>query len=235
MEMSKGIQILFSEIANTYECINTFLTFGLDSSWRKKAVEVATKDGGQMWLDVCSGTGDMAALLSKYANDDTKVFSADFSLPMINKAREKKTLNCIYFMVAEASQLPFPDDTFDLVTISFATRSINDNREKLLKCFTEFHRILKPNGRFVNIETSQPQFEPIKKLFHLYLKFIVKPWGKVISGSKTSYICLSNTASKFYDADELSQVIHQAGFSKVEYERLSLGIAAIHKAVKAEN
>jgi demethylmenaquinone methyltransferase/2-methoxy-6-polyprenyl-1,4-benzoquinol methylase len=230
--MSKNVQNLFSDVSDTYECINSVLTLGLDSPWRKKAAQIAAEDGGLMWMDMCTGTGDMAVLLSGHAGNRTKIFSTDFSRPMINQARKKSELKEVNFALGEAGQLPFSDRTFDLVTISFATRNINLNREKLVACFSEFHRILKPEGRFVNIETSQPPSILVKTLLHQYVKNIVTPLGYLISGSKQSYRYLAKTIPRFYDADSLSEIMYESGFSKVEYERMSFGIVAIHKGIK---
>jgi demethylmenaquinone methyltransferase/2-methoxy-6-polyprenyl-1,4-benzoquinol methylase len=230
--MSKDVRNLFSDVSGTYECINSVLTLGLDSPWRKRAAQIAAENGGLMWLDMCTGTGDMAVHLSGHAGTHTKIFSADFSRPMIDQAIKKSELIEVNFALAEASRLPFSDKTFDLVTISFATRNLNLNREKLLACFSEFHRILKPEGRFVNVETSQPPSILVKTLLHLYVRYIVMPIGYLISGSKQSYRYLANTIPRFYDADSLSEIIYESGFSKVECEMLSFGIAAIHKGIK---
>ncbi len=122
--------------------------------------------------------------------------------------------------------------TFDLVTISFATRNININRDALVHCLGEFHRILKPGGRFINLETSQPSSLVMKKLFHKYVKLFVKPIGQFLSGSRAGYAYLSHTIPRFYSADEFADLIHQAGFEEVTFNRMLHGVAAIHKAVK---
>ena len=230
--MNKGVQRIFSGLSGTYDLINHILTFGLDALWRRKAAKIASMDGGDRWLDVCSGTGKMAFRLSRSAGDKTMVVAADFCIPMMAEARAKSAARQIVFVAADVNELPFRDETFDLITISFATRNININRDILTQCFREFHRILKHGGRFINLETSQPSSHLVRALFHLYIRLFVKPVGSIISGSKAGYTYLSNTIPRFYNASELAEILHQAGFAEVNFHKMMFGIAAIHKAVK---
>jgi demethylmenaquinone methyltransferase/2-methoxy-6-polyprenyl-1,4-benzoquinol methylase len=230
--MKEGIRKIFSEVPETYELVNHILTFGMDILWRKKAAQIAVEGNGSMWMDVCSGTGEMAVYLRRLAPENTRVFASDFSFPMIQKALQKKESSAITFIVSDINALPFPDNTFDLVTISFAVRNINLDREKFLQALREINRVLKPGGRFVAVETSQPKSEIIKKIFHVYIRLAVKPIGKLISGSKSAYTYLSSTIPRFYPAGEFAEIIKQAGFSEVSFKRLLFGVTAIHKAIK---
>lgn len=230
--MSKGILRVFSEVADHYELINHVLTFGLDIPWRKKAAEVAAAGGGTLWLEVCSGTGDMAINLQKHASHKTKIIVTDFSLPMILKAKQKEVLQTASISLADSMELPFPDGTFDLVMISFATRNITPTRKKLVSFLREFHRVLKPGGRFINLETSQPTWTPIRIAFRFYSKQVIKLVGRLISGSKTGYAYLAHTVSRFFDADDLSDILYESGFSKIDYWTMTFGAVAIHRAVK---
>ncbi len=190
------------------------------------------KGGGERWLDVCSGTGETAAYLQKHANGSPFVVAADFSLPMTKMASQKHGANQIAMTLADAKQLPYPNNTFDLVIISFATRNINKNREGLLEYLREFKRVLKPRGRFINLETSQPQSRLIRWLFHLYVRMTVKPLGSLISGSKSGYAYLSYTVPRFYPADQFVRILINAGFKNAGFESMTLGLAAIHWAIK---
>jgi len=230
--MRKGVQKIFSEVAETYELVNHLLTFGLDILWRKKAARRAAKAGGSLWLDICSGTGEMALNLSRLAGQKAKVISVDFSEPMIGKARERRKFSSLLFVLAEASYLPFPNQTFDLITISFATRNINPRREILVEHLQEFYRVLKTGGHFVNLETSQPSSKVMRRLFHLYIKLVVKKIGFLLSGSKAGYSYLAFTIPRFYSPEEFSSILREAGFSQVTHKRLSLGVSAIHTALK---
>jgi demethylmenaquinone methyltransferase/2-methoxy-6-polyprenyl-1,4-benzoquinol methylase len=230
--MNKLLRNIFSEVPETYEFVNHVLTFGLDILWRKRAVKIAVKSGGDRWIDVCTGTGEMASYLCRFAKNGTKVYAADFSLPMLRKAKEKPEGGCIKFLLSDVENLPFPDYTFDLITISFATRNINRNQNTLIRTFKEFHRILKVNGYFVNLETSQPSFSIIRRVFHKYVKLFVTPIGSRISDSKSGYAYLANTIPRFYRAEELTNIMHQAGFKDIRIKKLMFGVAAIHQGVK---
>ena len=137
--------------------------------------------------------------------------------------------------MADVSHLPFRDNSFDAITISFATRNLNINHDNLLKCLREFHRVLKPSGQFVNLETSQPKFAPIRWMFHLYVKATVGPIGRLVSGSDTAYTYLSHSICHFYSAEELDEIIRQAGFCEVSFNRMLFGATTIHKAIKQED
>ncbi|MFW9794200.1 MAG: ubiquinone/menaquinone biosynthesis methyltransferase [Candidatus Thorarchaeota archaeon] len=230
--MSKGILKVFSEVAHQYEMVNHVLTFGLDIPWRKRAAQVAAVGGGTFWLEVCSGTGDMAVNLKKYASPETRLVVSDFSLPMLSRAKEKDELQTTSISLADSMDLPFSDNIFDLVIISFATRNITPTREKLVRFLKEFHRVLKPGGRFINLETSQPTWTPFRIAFRFYTKQMVKLIGRLISGSKTGYAYLAHTVSRFFNADDLSDILYASGFSKVCYVTMTFGAVAIHRAVK---
>jgi demethylmenaquinone methyltransferase/2-methoxy-6-polyprenyl-1,4-benzoquinol methylase len=230
--MRKGIQKIFSEAAETYELINHVLTLGFDILWRKKAAREAVKARGFLWLDVCSGTGEMAFNLSRLADEKVKIISADFCHPMIAKAREKRNIQNLSFVLAESGQLPFDDRTFNLVTISFATRNIYPNKSELIAYLKEFHRVLKPGGHFVNLETSQPSVRIIQKLFHLYIKLTIKQLGFLLSGSKSAYRYLAYTIPRFFSPEEFSSILREAGFARITHRSLFLGVSAIHTAIK---
>lgn len=230
--MRKGVQKIYTEVAQRYESINHILTFGMDMSWRRRAVREITHTKGQYWLDVCSGTGEMTRNLSRRADPSTEIFSVDFSYPMLRRAREKSYTRPIHFTLADVAHLPFPDETFDLVSISFSIRNLNLNREELLTHLREFYRILKPGGQFLNLETSQPSSKILKKLFHFYIQKIVRPVGSLLSGSQAGYGYLAYTVPRFHPPDKFSSLLCQSGFSSSNYRSLLLGIAAIHLATK---
>ncbi len=230
--MSTNVRKIFAEVPGTYELVNRVLTLGLDGLWRRRAARLAASAGGTRWLDVCSGTGDMAAELTRLSRRKTRVFAADFSPEMIARARAKPELRRVRFSLAEVKALPFPPQSFDLVTISFATRNINVSREALLQSLREFHRVLKPGGRFVNLETSQPSDPLFRWLVHLYVKLLVKPVGRAISGSRAGYDYLASSIPRFYGPREFAEILREAGFGRVQCWGLFGGVAAIHRATR---
>ena len=229
--MNKAVQRVFSQVPKTYELVNHLLTFSLDVRWRKKAAKYAPMRGGTRWIDVCTGTGEMAAYLQRLAVDGALVYATDFSLPMLSEALTKPEARQIRFLMSDVSELPFDDDTFDVLTISFATRNLNANRDALIRCFKEFRRVLKPRGCLVHLETSQPSSRIVKSLFHLYVRLFVRSFGTLVSGSSAGYAYLAATIQRFYTAEELVQVLRTAGFGWGVYHKLFLGIAAIHLAL----
>ena len=232
MIVRKGVQKIYTEVARTYELVNHVLTLGLDILWRKKTARAAAQMGGTVWLDVCSGTGEMARYLSTLSDEGVNIFAVDFSFPMLKKVRETGNAPNLNPVIAEAGVLPFADASLDLVTISFAARNLNPRTEILESYLEEFNRVLKPGGHFVNLETSQPSVKIIRKLFHFYVRRIVKPLGWILSGSKAGYSYLSFTIPRFYAPDEFARILRQSGFSDVGFRRFLLGIAAMHVAKK---
>ncbi len=229
--MSEKIKEIFSEVPRTYELVNHVLSLGLDIYWRKRLARHAASFTPRLCLDICSGTGETAVLLKRSCNGTT-VVAADFSFPMLSVAMKKPTTGGILFTLANAHSLPFPDATFDIVTISFATRNLNTSRGALINYFREFLRVLKPGGSFINLETSQPKNAVIRWLFQRYVKTFVAPIGRLISGTGAGYKYLSNTIPRFYPAPELAQLFRDAGFSSVDVQSPFLGAAAIHTAIK---
>jgi len=233
--MPGSLKDLFTEVAPTYEWVNRVLTLGLDRPWRRRAVRLAVRGGGKVWLDVCSGTGETAAELARMSPPGTMVLAADFCAAMLQGARRKNRrghLNLVKPILADVRRLPLPDSSVDLVTLSFATRNLNTTRESLGRTFSEFHRVLKPGGRLVNVETSQPPAQIIRILFHAYVRTFVRPLGTRISGSRAGYAYLSSTIPRFYAAETLARILGEAGFAPVAFRRLLFGAAAIHEAVK---
>ena len=230
--MSNRLKELFTEVAPTYERANHVLTFGLDRLWRRRAAMQAASTGGRLWLDVCSGSGDMARALLRRASPGTRVVAADFCLPMLEQAIGLDKRLQPLAVAADVSRLPFPECQFDLVTISFGTRNINLSRAVLVETFREFRRVLRPGGVFVNVETSQPRPRIVRALFHAYVKAAVKPVGTRISGSLPGYAYLASTIPKFYDPEDLAGLLSEAGFTGISWKRLFWGAAAIHRAVK---
>ena len=226
------VRRVFSEVPETYELVNHVLTLGLDIGWRRQAARIAALAGGGRWVDMCTGTGEMAANLSHLAPERTTVHAVDFSLPMLAEARGKREAERVSFAASEVRALSFADDSFDLITMSFATRNVNLSRPALVQTFAEYCRVLKPGGRFVNLETSRPSSSFVRRCFHLYIRLFVKAIGSRVSGSRTAYAYLAKTIPRFYAAEELAGIIRQAGFGEVTFDRRMFGAVAIHRGVK---
>jgi demethylmenaquinone methyltransferase/2-methoxy-6-polyprenyl-1,4-benzoquinol methylase len=222
-----------------YETLNTALTLGLDRRWRRKAAREALALKPKHVLDVCCGTGNLTVELHRLSEGGTVIIGLDFSEAMLSKALEKRS--GATFIRGEAGVLPFPDAAFDALTMSFAARNLDEGRrtgrgpgdsgKSLVKYFSEFRRVLKPGGIFVNLETSQPGNRLIRSVFHAAVRFLLAPVRMLSPKNKTAYGFLEQTVAAFYSPEELSKIILAAGFSEVRVLPLMFGAAAIHTAV----
>lgn len=226
-----GIRDIFAEVPPTYEFLNHTLTLGQDILWRKEMARAVAAGEGTLWLDACSGTGELSAHLVKHARPETLIVAADFSLPMMHRALLRPEAPRLSFILTDVTHLPFRDGAFDAVAIAFATRNI-ESAGNLPACLTEFHRVLKPAGRLVMLETSQPKYAPVRLLFHWYVRLTVQPIGRLVSGSGRAYSYLSASMRAFHPPEELAAIIERAGFSPVKFKRKLFGAAAIHLAFK---
>jgi demethylmenaquinone methyltransferase/2-methoxy-6-polyprenyl-1,4-benzoquinol methylase len=230
----KPLQKMFNQVPQNYDFLNRLLTLRLDELWRKKAARAILKENPQSVMDLGTGTGDLAIRLSKMRNN-IQLTGYDFSSSMLKVAQkkaDKHDLKNISFIEGDAADMPFNDETFDIVSISFAFRNItfkNPNTHYYLK---EIFRVLKPNGKFIIVESSQPENKVIRRLFHAYLKYLVSGIGGKISESKGAYHYLAYSAKHFYTPEELKELLLKYGFGKVNHKPMFFGAAALTIASK---
>jgi len=227
---------MFTAVPRRYDLINHVITWGLDKRWRLKAARECLASHPEQILDLACGTGDLAIHLTELADDDVKVAGLDFSLPMLEIAVRKaerlaneKKISLIY---GDATHLPLPDGYFDCVGISFAFRNLTYQNRLAPRYLAEVLRVLSPHGRFVIAETSQPKIKLVQKLFHLYLCWFVFRLGYLLSGNRSAYHYLAESAAHFYTTGELQQLLLDAGFSHVLTCPILFGAVAIHVATK---
>lgn len=215
-----------------YGSANSLLTLGLDLYWRSRAARLAraAAPAARSALDVCCGTGDFSLALKKTFGPSLALSGADLSGAMLSLAARK--LPGAALVRASARELPFPDASFDLVTISFATRNINTDRENLLAALREFRRVLKPGGTFLQLETTRPANALVWALMRAYVRTAVGLLNLFSPKSKASYLFLLNTILGFYPAAEFSALLAEAGFSRVAARSLCPGAVAVHTAQK---
>jgi demethylmenaquinone methyltransferase/2-methoxy-6-polyprenyl-1,4-benzoquinol methylase len=200
--------------------------------WRRLTAEFAARKGGVVWVDVCSGTGEMALSLHHLAAANTRVIGIDFSSPMLRKAGRKPGADGVLFVLADAKALPIRSGSLDILTVAFAIRNIRVSDQALVWTLEEFHRVLKPSGLLVTLETSQPSSKLIRWSFRFYVKWLIKMIGHTVSGSSSAYAYLSSTVLSFYSTEGFAEILHEAGFSRVRFHHMMSGIVAIHEARK---
>jgi demethylmenaquinone methyltransferase/2-methoxy-6-polyprenyl-1,4-benzoquinol methylase len=231
----RPLQKMFTEVPGRYDIINRILTLRLDERWRKKAADECVADQGGTIMDLCTGTGDLAIHISRKLNGKGKVFGVDFSQPMLNIARQKSLkykLENISFLEADAASLPFEDESTDVVGIAFGFRNLiykNPDRNRFL---SEIFRVLCHGGRFVIVETSQPESKLLRWFFHRYLEIFVYYLGGWLTGNKPAYRYLALSARNFYTSGQLIQLLSETGFIINSHTSLMGGIAAITVAEK---
>lgn len=229
---AKAVREMFSGIATKYDFLNHFLSVNIDKRWRRlvrKKLETILSNENSVVLDVACGTGDLSVELQ--TNAKAKVIGTDFCRPMLAIAFDKNSKNStqIPYIEADGMNLSFADNSFDAVTIAFGLRNFSNWQDGL----KEFHRILKKNGKLVVLEFSTPIVPGFKQLFNLYFTQILPRIGGAVSGSRGAYEYLPDSVSRFPDQKGLAAMFEKTGFSNVEFQNLTGGIAAIHTGIKS--
>lgn len=231
---AKAVCDVFTPIAPTYRRANRALTLGLDGYWRRQAVRTALRAEPATALDVCTGTGETAACLHRMARGRIAVTGLDFNEAMLHEARIRQSGDAIAFRQGDATALPFPDASFDLVTISFALRNLNVAADRFSACLRECQRVLRPGGRLVTVETTQSPYRLVRWIVRRYVGIVV-PWlGTRLSGSRPAYAYLANTIPRFHGAPRLAAILNEADFAPVTFNYLTFGLVAIHDAIKTK-
>ncbi len=216
---------MFDQVAAGYDRTNTVLSVGNATLWRIATTRAVGPRPGERILDLAAGTGTSSASL---ARSGAHVVAADFSPGMIEVGRRQQAgVPNIEFLVADGMDLPFDDDSFDAVTISFGLRNIVDPR----KALAELYRVTAPGGRIVICEFSKPA-KPIRAAYYWYLKHVMPPLAKVVSSNVPAYDYLFESIESWPDQRTLAGWLRAAGFRDVRHRDLSAGIVALHRGVK---
>ena len=217
------VAAMFDEVAKNYDLANDLLSLGSSRIWRKKVAKLVDPKPGQSILDLAAGTGSSSAAFVK---PGVKVVAADFSEGMLEVGRQRHP--GIDFVFADATKLPFKDQEFDTVTISFGLRNV-ENTEVALK---EMLRVLKPGGKLVVCEFSAIPSKLLNGLYLFYLKNVLPRLSGLISKNPAAYNYLAESIEAWPKQKELAQIIESVGYQFVEFRNQSLGIVAIHTANK---
>ncbi len=223
------VQTMFDGIARRYDFLNHFLSLGTDLYWRRKSVHALQLKDGQVLLDVATGTGDQGFSALKAA--DVRVVGLDFSFNMLELAKKKidaRQLSRKFEVVqGDAENLPFQDNTFDALSISYGIRNVGT----ISAALGEFYRVLKPGGRMSILEFSEPQGWFFGRLYRFYFDHILPKLAGVMS-SKSAYTYLPESVRHFPDRHDFKALLTSEGFHHVKHQDLTFGITAIYNGVK---
>ncbi len=230
--LSKKEQVahMFDTISGNYDDLNRVISFGIDVKWRKKVLKLVSEKNPKTILDIATGTGDLAILMADTSAE--KIIGLDISKGMldigIQKIANKNLSSKIEMLLADSENMPFDDNTFDAVTVAFGIR----NFETLEKGLAEILRVLKPNGIFVILETSNPTKSPYKQGYYFYTKNILPIIGKLFSKDNSAYGYLSESAANFPFGEKLNNILMKIGFIDVVALPQTFGVATIYSATK---
>ncbi len=223
---------MFNNISANYDFLNHFLSLGIDHLWRKRAVKQLQKQQPKVLLDLATGTGDFAIACLKLKPE--KIIGMDISSGMLEVGKQKMKKrafdNIIDMQLGDSENMPFPDHTFDAITVGFGVR----NYENLEKGLGEMLRVLKPGGQAVILEFSKPKAFPIKQLFGFYSKVLIPLFGKYISKDERAYTYLPESVAAFPEGAAFVAVLQKVGYQTSEPIRLSGGIASIYIGTKKQ-
>lgn len=225
------VRRIFSEIAPRYDLLNHLLSFNIDRRWRARALEALgwSRSPRGSYLDLCAGTLDVSAQLAGTRGFEGGIVGADFAEPMLRAGRGKSSTEVVRPVVADALSLPLPDASMDGAIVAFGIRNVAD----LNQCLREVHRTLRPGARFVILEFSTPRSALVRAGYHAYFHHVLPTIGGLISGHRSAYRYLPESVKHFPIEEALAARMTAAGYANVRWERLTLGVAAIHIGEKS--
>lgn len=224
------VTTMFNNISKNYDGLNRVISLGIDVRWRKRVVKMIGKNNPKTILDIATGTGDLAIMMSQLKPE--KIVGLDISEGMLEvgkqKVAKKNLNNIIEMVVGDSENMPFPDNSFDAITVSFGVRNFAD----LDKGLQEIRRVLKPKGTFVILETSNPTKFPFAQGYKFYTSVILPLIGKIFSKDKVAYSYLSESANSFPFGKAFDNILKKNGFIDTSYKPVTFGSATIYRASK---
>jgi len=236
---SYPLKVYYGEIYASYDRVNRIFTFGRDLAWRKKAAAECLKGRPARILDLCTGTGDFILEVARQADGPVELTGYDFSASMLDRARkkchglpERKEIRSLDFVEGNAARMPFRDASFDAIGITFGIRNLLYANPGSGKHLSEIHRVLKPGGRLIILESSRPENFIWRWINTLYLRLILPCLGGLFSGNLAAYRYLSESSRNYYSPEQLEDVLQEAGFRVFRREPLFLGSVMLLTAGK---
>jgi len=231
-EKAGRVRSVFDSVANRYDLMNDLMSFGVHRLWKRHTVEISGVRRGQRVLDLAAGTGDLSARFSGLVGPEGLVVFSDINAAMLGRGRERMLneghAGNLRYVQADAQYLPFPEASFDCVTIAFGLRNVTD---KQLALNAIFHT-LKPGGRLLVLEFSKPTNKPLQKLYDLYSFNLLPKIGKLVAKDEDSYRYLAESIRMHPDQETLRGMLETAGFERCDYFNLTGGVVAIHRGYR---
>lgn len=216
---------MFDEVAPVYDRLNTVMTLGTDARWRKRAVAETRLRAGDSAIDVCSGTGKLAALIAERVGPFGRIEGIDVSPQMVGQAsRNLHSLVQAHFTVGSALALPFEDGTFDAATIGFGLRNLPDFESG----FREIARVVRPAGRVVCLELSLPSSRTLARAYHGAFRRTASVAARILGGPRDAYAYLPQSLDGFPNPEQIAEAMRAAGLREVHYVRLAGGTVSLH-------
>ncbi len=230
-DKTKQLSRMFNTISGKYDKFNDIMSMGLARKWRKKALDTLKIFPHDKILDIATGTADVSIKAFEHLNPQ-KVTGIDISEKMLEIGKEKVKAaglsDNITLMIEDVSQMSFPDETFDAAITSFGIR----NFDKLEKSIQEIYRVLKPNGKFVILEMSEPQTPGIKQGYYLYTKTLIPFAVRTFSNDPNAYRYLTKSMTAFPQGKELLEILKRNGFKRLKYRTFFLGVCSLYVVEK---
>lgn len=231
-EKAEMVAEVFHSVAAKYDLMNDLMSFGIHRIWKRFTIDCSGVRRGQKVLDLAGGTGDLTEKFSRLVGDTGEVVLADINDSMLKMGREKLRnkgiVGNVNYVQANAEALPFPDNYFDCITISFGLRNVTEKEKALRSMF----RVLKPGGRLLVLEFSKPVFAPLNKAYDAYSFHLLPKIGEFIAKDAGSYRYLAESIRMHPDQETLKGMMSDAGFDNVTYFNLTGGIVALHRGYK---
>jgi demethylmenaquinone methyltransferase/2-methoxy-6-polyprenyl-1,4-benzoquinol methylase len=223
---------VFHSVAAKYDVMNDLMSFGIHRLWKRQTIASSGVRKGHYVLDLAGGTGDLTSKFSQLVGETGQVILGDINSSMLKVGREKLRnlgrVGNIEYVQMNAEALPFPDNSFDLITIAFGLRNVTD-KDKALR---SMYRILKPGGRLLVLEFSKPEHEALSKAYDFYSFNILPKMGQLVANDSESYQYLAESIRMHPDQETLKGMMQDAGFNRVSYHNMTGGMVALHRGIK---
>jgi demethylmenaquinone methyltransferase/2-methoxy-6-polyprenyl-1,4-benzoquinol methylase len=231
-EKAGKVADVFHSVAGSYDLMNDLMSVGIHRLWKRMTIEMSGVRKGHEVLDIAGGTGDLAAKFSRIVGPEGTVVLADINDSMLKVGRDRLIdrgiVDNVQFSQADAQHLPFPDNTFDVITIAFGLRNVTDKDMALRSML----RVLKPGGRLLILEFSKPKNPVLSKVYDTYSFSILPKLGKLFANDADSYQYLAESIRMHPDQSTLLEMLKTAGFANTDFHNMTGGVVALHRGVK---